>query len=169
MIPENIDINELARELEEDAVAMGAWTAEQYPTLESDLVGVTEGAATGEFGSLGYVVLDSTPPVTADLRDVAQELLDSTTFETVVVRGPGSGAVVSDVHSRASLEAAQHHMLGTTDYVEGASLFVRDVTESGLFTIEWGQVTVGAIIALLIALVIIAIFVRKRPLVTEVI
>lgn len=161
VIPENIDIDALARELEDDAVAMGQGTGEQYPALETDLISVMEEAAEGEFGSLGHVVLDSTPAVTADLRDIAQELLDATSLDTVVVRAPGSGAVVSDVHSRASLEAAQHEMLQTFDYVEGASLLIRDVTESGIGSIDWGQLAIWGAVALLAVLIISAMFVRK--------
>lgn len=161
MIPENIDIDALARELEDDAVAMGQSTGDQYPALESDLISVMEGAAEGEFGSLGHVVLDSTPAVTADLRDIAQELLDATSLDTVVVRAPGSAAVVSDIHSRASLEAAQHEMLQTFDYVEGASLLIRDVTESGIGSIDWGQLAIWGAVALVVVLIVSAMFVRK--------
>lgn len=163
MIPENIDIAELAKELEDDAVAMGPLTGERYPTLESDLADVIGDAADGEFGSLGYVVLDSTPVVTADIRDIAQELLNETSLDTIVVRAPDSGAVVSNIHSRASLESAQYEMLGTFDYVEGASLLVRDVTGSGLSSIDWGQISLVLVVALLIVLIISAFFVRRKP------
>lgn len=163
MIPEHINIEELAQDLEDDFVAMGSVTGEQYPTMEPDLIRIAEGAGHGEFGSLGVVVLDSAPPVTADLRDVAQELLQSTAVDTVVVRAPGSGAVVSDVHSRATLESAQHGMLGTHDYITGTELLIRDVTESGLGNIDWVPVTIFGVIALLAALLVAAVFVRKRP------
>ncbi|NLZ58233.1 MAG: hypothetical protein GX898_08050 [Corynebacterium sp.] len=161
MIPENVDIDALARELEEDAVAMGQAAGEQHPTLEQELITVMDEAAEGDFGSLGYVVLDSTPAVTADLRDIAQELLGATSLDTVVVRAPGSAAVVSDVHSRASLESAQREMLQTFDYVDGASLLIRDVTNSGIGAIDWGQVAVWGAAALLIVLIVSAMFVHK--------
>lgn len=152
MIPENINIAELAAELEEDLVAMGAATGEQYPTLEPDLIGVATGAGEGDFGSLGVVVLDETPAMSSDLRDIAQDLLDSTSLDTIVVRAPASGAVVSDVHSRAALEAGQHELLGTVDFVAGTESLVRSVTESGVSSIDWLQVSLiaGAVILVLL-------------------
>lgn len=167
MIPDNIDIDALARDLEDDAVAMGAEMREQHPAMEEELSRVAEEAADGEFGTLGYVVLDSTPPVTADLRDIAQELVNTTPFDTVAVRSPGSGAVVSDIHARASLEAAQHEMLGTPDYVEGASLLVRDVTGSPLADIDWAQMALLGGVVLAVVLVLALLFTRRRPLETQ--
>lgn len=161
MIPENVDIDALSRDLERDAVAMGQVTGEQHPELEASLIETVGAVGEGDFGSLGYVVLDTTPPVTADLRDIAQELLDATSLETIVVRAPGSGAVVSEVHSRASLESAQHEMLQTFDYVEGASLLVRDVTESPVGNIDWGQFMVWGVVALILVLAVSAVFVGK--------
>ncbi|GAB3591463.1 hypothetical protein CFAEC_07400 [Corynebacterium faecale] len=163
MIPENVEIDALARDLEDDAVAMGPETGALYPTLEEELIRVTDDAIDGDFGSLGYVVLDTTPAMTADLRDIAQELLNETSLDTVAVRAPGSGAVVSDIHSRAALESAQHEMLGTTDYVEGASLLIRNVTESGVSAMDWGQVTIWLALLLIAVLVVGAIFTRRRP------
>ena len=166
MVPENVEIDALARELEEDAVAMGPETGALYPTLEGDLIRVVDDAADGDFGSLGYVVLDTTPAMTADLRDIAQELLNETSLDTVAVRAPGSGAVVSDIHSRAELESAQYEMLGTTDYVEGASLLIRNVTDSGISTIDWGQVTIWLAVLLAAVLVIGAVSTRRKPIAT---
>lgn len=163
MIPENVDIEALAQELEDDAVAMGPATGGQYPTLETDLIDVVGDAGDGDFGSFGFVVLDSTPAVTASLRDIAQELLDATSLDTVAIRSPGSAAIVSDVHSRASVESAQYEMLQTSDYAEGASLLVRDVTGSGLFSIDWIQASIWGAVALVLVLVASAIFVRKDP------
>lgn len=164
MIPDHVDIDALARDLEGDAVAMGSGTGEMYPTLEDELVQVVEGAADGEFGSLGYVVLDTTPAMTADLRDIAQELVNETSLDTVAVRAPGSGAVVSEVHSRASLEVAQHEMLGTTDYVEGASLLIRNVTDSGVSAIDWAQVTIWCAALLVGVLIVSALFTKRKPI-----
>lgn len=168
MIPDNIDIDALARDLEDDAVAMGVAMREQHPAMEEELSRIAEEAANGEFGTLGYVVLDSTPAVTADLRDIAQELVNTTSFDTVAVRSPGSGAVVSDIHTRASLEAAQHEMLGSPDYIEGASLLVRDVTASPLASIDWTQMALVGGVGLVIVIVIALIFVRRRPLETHI-
>lgn len=161
MIPENVNIAELATELEEDSVAMGPLTGEQYPTLEPDLIEVVEGA--GDFGSLGVVVLDETPAATSDLRDIAQELLNVSAVDTVVVRSPTSGAVVSDVHSRAALEMGQHEMLGTVDFVAGTESLIRTVTGSGVATADWAQISAILAAAVVLVMVLSAVAVRRKP------
>ncbi|BAU95892.1 hypothetical protein N24_1630 [Corynebacterium suranareeae] len=164
MIPENIDLKQLASDLDEDAVAMGQYTGEQFPTLEKDLINTVSDAQALDFGSLGVVVLDDTPVPTSNLRDIAQELLNETDIDTVIVRAPASAAVVSDVHSRASLEAGQHELLSTTDYVLGTELLVRDVTESGVGNIEWGQSLIWGLVTLLVVVVIVAASVRRKAI-----
>lgn len=164
MIPENIDLNQLASELGDDAVAMGERTGNQFPTLEKDLINVVTDAKDSDFGSLGVVILDETPAVTSDLRDIAQELLFQTDLDTVVVRAPMSAAVVSDVHSRAALESGQHDLLGTTDYVLGTELLVQDVTESAVENIDWGQMLIWGLVALAIALIVAGVSVRRKAI-----
>ena len=164
MIPENIDLKQLASELGDDAVAMGEHTGHQFPTLEKDLINVATGAKDSDFGSLGIVILDETPVMTSDLRDIAQELLIRSDLDTVVVRAPMSAAVVSDVHSRAALESGQHELLGTTDYVLGAELLVQDVTESAVGNIDWGYMLIWGLVALAIVVVIAAVSVRRKAM-----
>ena len=164
MIPENIDLKQLASELGDDAVAMGEHTGNQFPTLEKDLINVVSDAKESDFGSLGVVILDETPVMTSDLRDIAQELLIQTDLDTVVVRAPMSAAVVSDVHSRAALESGQHDLLGTTDYVLGTELLVQDVTESTVGNIDWGQLLIWGLVALAIAVVVAGVSVRRKAI-----
>ncbi|WP_080794881.1 DUF6676 family protein [Corynebacterium pacaense] len=164
MIPENIDIDQIVTDVDDSAVYMGALTAGQYPDLQGDLVAVTRDATADGFGSLGIVVLDQTPEFTASLRDVAQEVLNQSSVDTVAVRAPGSGAVVSEVHSRASLESAQHGFLSTNDYVAGSKLLIRDVTESRFGEIDWAQSSLIVGIVLLVVVVLSAVSVgRRRP------
>ncbi len=139
MIPADVDIDDLARQLDEDSVAVGEAHAGLEPAL-ADVVGRAEGA---DFGSLGIVVLDHTPPRTADLRDVAQDLQLATDLDTVLLRTPSSGAVVSDVHDRARLESAQHLFLGDPDIPAAAHRFVDQVSASG---VNWGLVAVVAVV-----------------------
>lgn len=164
MIPENIDLKQLASELGDDAVTMGERTGNQFPTLEKDLINVVTDAKESDFGSLGVVILDETPVMTSDLRDIAQELLIQTDLDTVVVRAPMSAAVVSDVHSRAALESGQHDLLGTTDYVLGTELLVQDVTESTVGNIDWGQLLIWGLVALAIAVVVAGVSVRRKAI-----
>lgn len=162
MIPENIDLKQLASELGDDAVSMGERTGSQFPTLEHDLINAVSTAESSDFGSLGIVVLDDTPVVTSDLRDIAQELLMQSDLDSVIVRAPLSGAVVSDVHSRAALESGQHDMLGTTDYVLGTELLVQGVTDSWVTNIEWVQVLIWALVFLLAVVGVAAVSVRRK-------
>ncbi|MCK2200154.1 DUF6676 family protein [Corynebacterium callunae] len=157
LIPEDIDIADLAQDLNKDAVMVGPHTASEYPQLEHDLVEVAKQAQAGDFGSVGLVYLDKTPPMTSDLRDIAQELLNTTDFETVVVRSPESGAVVSDIHSRAVLEIGQGDMLATPDYAAGAQALIEDVTQSSVGAIDWTAVTVMGLVVLTVLLVVIAL------------
>lgn len=145
MIPADIDIDDLARQLEEDSVAVAAG----YRALEPELLDAVEHAASMDFGSLGVVVLDRTPPQTADLRDIAQDLQLATDLDTVVVRAPSSGAIVSDVHARAELEAAQHHFLGDPDIPGATHRLIDQVTAAG---ISWPLVA-----ALILAVVIVVV------------
>jgi hypothetical protein len=128
MIPPDVDLDDLTRQLDEDAVAFGVFVpGEKAAGLEPGLLEAVTHAETTDFGSLGFVVLEHTPPQTADMRDVAQELLMATDMDTVIVRAPHSGAVVSETHSRAVLEAAQYPFLGNPDIVGAARRFVDDV------------------------------------------
>ncbi|AGF72504.1 DUF6676 family protein [Corynebacterium halotolerans] len=135
MIPADIDIDDLTRQLEEDSVAVG----ENHGGLEPALLDAVAYAEANDFGPLGVVVLDRTPPQTADLRDVAQDLQLATDLGTVLVRTPSSGAVVSEVHTRAELESAQHPFLGNPDIPAATHQFIDQVNAAG---INWTLVTV---------------------------
>ncbi|QGU07443.1 hypothetical protein COCCU_07550 [Corynebacterium occultum] len=116
MIPADIDLEDLAFQLQEDRVAIGG-VGQDYPIMEGELLETLAHADARGFGSTGIVVLDQTPVQAADQRDIAQELLNLTGVDTVIVRSPGSGAIVSDIHSRSDIESAQWHFLGNNDYV----------------------------------------------------
>ncbi len=151
MIPAGIDTADLARQIGEDSVAFGA----QVPTgriaeLEPGLLDAAAHADTSGFGSLGVVILGETPPHFPDLRDVAQDVLLATEVDTVIVRAPESGAVVSDLHTRADIEAAQYPFLGNPDVVGGVYGFIDDINGS---SVNWISIT--ALIALALATVVV--------------
>lgn len=143
MIPDDVDISELVDELNADGVYVGS-LGDEYPRMEDQLIAVTEKAQEQGIGDMRIAFLDQTPAHTADLRDIAQELINRTGADLVLVRNPVSGAVVSDDISRATLEAAQHHFLADPDYVRAASFFVDYVSSTH---VPWGIVAVLIFIA----------------------
>lgn len=147
MIPADVDVDDLARQLEEDSVAVG----EGREALEAALLDAVEHAESTDFGSLGVAVLEHTPPHTADLRDVAQDLQLATGLDTVIVRTPSSGAVVSDVHTRAQLESAQHLFLGDPDLPGATHRLIDQVTAAG---INWPLV--GTLVLVIMVAVVVA-------------
>lgn len=152
MIPAGIDTDDLARQIGEDAVAFGGQVpTERIAELEPGLLDATVHADTSGFGSLGIVVLGETPAHTPDLRDVAQDVLLATDVDTVIVRAPGSGAVVSDLHTRADIESAQYPFLGNPDVVGGVFEFIDDVNGS---SVSWPS----AVALIVIAMVAVAVF-----------
>nr|WP_290215966.1 DUF6676 family protein [Corynebacterium atrinae] len=145
-------MSDLARQLNEDTVAFAGANAPQMEVdLQPGLIEATSRAANGEAGSLGVVVFDWTPGKAADLRDVAQDLMDTTGLDTVIVRAPGGGAVVSDIHSRAVVESAQATFLSNWDYVGATQILVDDVANSGM---NWIVVAV-AILAFVVAVTVV--------------
>ncbi|MGZ7496683.1 Rv1476 family membrane protein [Corynebacterium sp. ZY180755] len=114
MIPADVDMGDLTKQLADDQVALESPNSQ----LHGDLLSVVQDLSSSEFGTVGIAVLDETPQQTADLRDIAQVLLDESTLESVIVRAPSSGAIVSDVHSRADIESAQWDFLANPDYAE---------------------------------------------------
>ena len=146
MIPDGVDIDDLSRQLAEDSVAFGSFVpVEQVSSLEPGLIDAVSHAEQSGFGSLGVVVLEHTPPHTPDLRDVAQDLLLGADVDTVIVRAPESGAIVSDVHSRSAIESAQYSFLGDPDVVGAAHRFIDDVTGAG---ITWPIVAVALLLTI---------------------
>jgi len=160
MIPAGIDTDDLARQIGEDAVAFGGNVpAGRFAELEPGLIDAVGHADATGFGSLGVVVLGETPPHTPDLRDVAQDVLLATDVDTVIVRAPESGAIVSDVHTRADIEAAQWPFLGDPDVVRGVFGFIDDVNGSSA---DWVSAVALIVIALAAVVVFTVLGARRR-------
>lgn len=157
MIPADTDIADLSGQLADNRVAIGA-VAEEYPTMEGELAEVMGQAEAEGFGATGIALLDHTPEQPADLRDIAQELLMAGELDTVIVRAPASGAIVSDIHSRAEIESAQWRFLGDSDYVAATRTLIDEINSAG---ISWGGVTALALLALLVVVVLAAVAARS--------
>ena len=162
MIPSGIDIADLSAQLREDQLAIGP-NAEFGRMQESELLDVlsvsNQESGLGVYGGadFGLALIDVPVGKAADLRDVAQELQLNTEIETIVVRTPTAGAAVSELYSRAELEAAE-------------SAFAHVHTSTGLYNfvdelsgtpIQWG------IVAIALAIVIAAALITSWSLVTK--
>ncbi|PRQ12093.1 hypothetical protein C1Y63_03230 [Corynebacterium sp. 13CS0277] len=149
MIPDYVSIDELVRDADGDNVAIGQ-LGEDYPGLEQALSDVTQNAVAQGFGSLKIVVLDRTPAQPADLRDIATEVQQHTGVDTVIVRSPGTGAVVSETYARKAIEQAEKTMYGDPDYVVSAQTFVDSVQAD---TTPWQEINLGLGLIVLAAVV----------------
>lgn len=158
MIPAGVDLDDLVLQLDEDSVAFDALVPpERAAELEPGIINAVAHAADTDFGSLGVVVLQHAPAQTADMRDVAQDLLMISNLDTVIVRAPYSGAVVSDVYSRAELEVAQYPFLGNPDVVGATFRFIDDVNRAA---VSWPWVIVMIVLAVAVIATFTAIGVR---------
>lgn len=133
------DPREIAAQINDDGVAFVDLPDD--PALQDQLID-----ALGERD--GFIVA---PSGANDLRDLGQDVLDSSDADTIIVRSPESAAVVSDEHSRAAIESAQGHLFTEPDYVEGARGFLDDVAGFGM---TWWMLTA----AIAIAIVIVALW-----------
>lgn len=122
MIPESVNLSDLSEQLLVDGVAL----ERDNDALHRDLVAARDYAASRGVGELGIAVLEAPPARLADMRDIAQELARDTGIATMVVKVPGTAAVVSTKYSRADLEKAQQSLVVQPDYGVG----VRGFTDS---------------------------------------
>lgn len=119
MVPESVNLSDLSEQLLVDGVAL----ERDNDALHQDLMAAKDYAASRGVGELGIAVLDAPPARLADIRDIAQELARDTGIATVVVKVPGTAAVVSTRYSRADLEKAQQSLVVQPDYGVGVRSF----------------------------------------------
>lgn len=100
MVPDEVDVPQLAQRLKHDGVAYSA------PSLESDAQLNADVAKQLREGD-GLAVVDVSVSKAADARDIAQELYDATDLQTVIVQTPRHVSSVSENYSRADIESAQ--------------------------------------------------------------
>ena len=119
MVPESVNLSDLSEQLLVDGVAL----ERDNDALHQDLVAARDYAASRGVGELGIAVLEAPPARLADMRDIAQELARDTGIATMVVKVPGTAAVVSTKYSRADLEKAQQSLVVQPDYGVGVRGF----------------------------------------------
>lgn len=119
MVPESVNLSDLSEQLLVDGVAL----ERDNDALHRDLVAARDYAASRGVGELGIAVLEAPPARLADMRDIAQELAWDTGIATMVVKVPGTAAVVSTKYSRADLEKAQQSLVVQPDYGVGVRGF----------------------------------------------
>lgn len=145
MIPADVDIDALAAGISATGVAMNV--SDPSPELTQALVEAITYAESKDFGTLGIAVLDHTPYITADLRDIAQAIHERTPeIDTIIVRAPTSGAIVSDIYSRAEIESAQWHFLANHDYPQATIALVDYIAADPVPTPQ--MVTLGGLVCL---------------------
>lgn len=119
MVPESVNLSDLSEQLLVDGVAL----ERESDALHQDLIAARDYAASRGVGELGIAVLEAPPARLADMRDIAQELARDTGIATMVVKVPGTAAVVSTRYSRADLEKAQQSLVVQPDYGVGVRGF----------------------------------------------
>lgn len=149
------DPAELASQLSVDQVAFA--DLPEDPALQNQLV-----AALDE--GTGIVVAPPGQASPADLRDLAQDVLDASELDTVIVRSPEAAVAVSDVYSRSALESAQQRLFAQPDYVVGVREFLGEVDS---FAMPWLVLGMGALLALLAVVVWAALSVKSTDLTEE--
>ena len=119
MVPESVNLSDLSEQLLVDGVAL----ERDNDALHQDLMAARDYATSRGVGELGIAVLEAPPAQLADMRDIAQELARDTGIATMVVKVPGTAAVVSTKYSRADLEKAQQSLVVQPDYGVGVRGF----------------------------------------------
>ena len=150
-------LEELVSQLASSSVAFGSdnpVNAELGAALEAALAD----ANTVSFGPAGMIVLEQTPPVIADLRDLAQDTAAETGLDTVLVRTPHVTVGVSDSLTRAQVERGERAMVAEPDYVAGVHAF-NDAATS--FSVNW-PLAVAVIVVVLAAVTAVTAFPARR-------
>ena len=150
-------LEELVSQLASSSVAFGTdnpVNAELGAALEVTLAD----ANTDSFDPTGLIVLEQTPPVIADLRDLAQDAAAETGLDTVLVRTPHVAVGVSDSLTRAQVERGERAMVAEPDYVAGVHAF-NDAANS--FSVNWPLV-VAVIVVVLAAVAAVTAFSARR-------
>ena len=147
-------LEELVSQLASSSVAFGSdnpVNAELGPALQAAL-------ADASLDTAGMIVLEQTPPVIADLRDLAQDAAAETGLDTVLVRTPQVAVGVSDSLNRAQVERGERAMAAEPDYVAGVHAFA---DAANLFSVNWPLV-VAAVLVVLAAVAAAAAFSARR-------
>ena len=157
VIPVDVDMASLEAQLQEDGIAFGTDNPVNVP-LEAAMRDALTQAPSDDMGEAGLVVLEQTPPQIADLRDVAQDLLNGTGYDTVVVRTPNAAIAVSDSLSRAAIERGQTAMVAQPDYPQGVVAFAEAAQGH---SVAWG-IAVGSVVLVLACIAALSAWRARR-------
>ena len=147
-------LEELVSQLSSSSVAFGTdnpVNAALDPALEDAL-------AEANLDPAGMIVLEQTPPVVADLRDLAQDAAAEAGLDTVLVRTPHVAVGASDSLTRAQVERGERAMVAQRDYPAGVDAFVDAATS---FSVNWPLVTAVSVLALVAAALVAARAARR--------
>lgn len=143
MIPADVDMPSLQAQLLDDRVAFGTANPANL-TLEPAL----KETLYSHDPSTGVVVLETTPLQVADLRDIAQDLANSTGLDTVIVLTPQASAAVSSEMTRHQVETAQRAMMPEPDYPASLTAFF-DTAQAT--SVNWPLIALGCLALLALA------------------
>ncbi|WP_018019736.1 Rv1476 family membrane protein [Corynebacterium ciconiae] len=146
MIPSSIDMASIISQLEEDGVAF-SYEHEGNDALNAKLVEVIDEAEAEGYEHPGIIVLGAKQPGNGDERDIAQAAADAMDSDLMMLRTPGSAAVVSREHARADIESVQYTLATTTDYVAGARSVVEDLPGSSVGAVPLAVGTLALVAA----------------------
>ena len=147
-------LEDLVSQLSSSSVAFGTdnpVNAALGPALEDAL-------AEANLDPAGMIVLEQTPPVIADLRDLAQDAAAETGLDTVLVRTPQVAVGVSDSLNRAQVECGERAMAAEPDYVAGVHAFA---DAANLFSVNW-PLAVAVVVVVLAAVAAVTAFSARR-------
>ena len=150
-------LEELVSQLASSSVAFGTdnpVNAELGAALEVTLAD----ANTDSFDPTGLIVLEQTPPVIADLRDLAQDAAAETGLDTVLVRTPHVAVGVSDSLTRAQVERGERAMVAEPDYAVGVNAFAEAASS---FSVNW-PLAVAVVVLALAAVAAVTAFSARR-------
>lgn len=148
---------DLVSQLDSSAVAFGTDNPVNLE-LGAALRDTLANADTDGFDPVGIIVLEQTPPVVADLRDLAQDAAAEAGLDTVLVRTPDVVVGASNSLTRAQVERGERAMVAQRDYPAGVDAFVDAATS---FSVNWPLVTAVSLLALAAAALVAARAARR--------
>lgn len=143
MIPPDINVEDLHAQLQADGIALES----SNDLLHQDLEFALSYAEEKGMHDVGVVIIDRVPAHYADMRDIAQELALRAELDTVILKAPGTGAIVSTDYSRAEIEAIQGAFFAEPNYGLGMRMLVDDFV-AGAFDNGWPYAALFMVIVL---------------------
>lgn len=163
MLPQYVNIDELAGHLEHSDLYLSPEVLEEYgddaPNLEDHYNKILSGEAAAhiheDLGSTKFVVYPN-PMTMVETRDIAQALKDKLDTDTVIVQADGIPGIISDNLTRGQIQDTQYLMVNSF-YPGEAETFINSIHGTDL-----DHTAVNAVILTLAALAaaVTAVFTR---------